>query len=112
MTTYIEYELENNSTILIESPDVDIAEVIKTSNGVTELAKRKAKKSFLDALRDVQVQAKLLIKEIEELHVDEAEIKFGVNTVGELGNMAIGKIGAGINYEITLKWRKPQVDHD
>jgi hypothetical protein len=47
------------------------------------------------------------LKEIEELHVEEAEVKFGINTVGELGNMAIGKLGVGVNYEVTLKWKKP-----
>ena len=43
---------------------------------------------------------------------DEAEIKFGVSTVGELGNMAIGKVGAGVNYEITLKWKKPEAKNE
>lgn len=70
------------------------------------MAKAKAKKSFADALKDVRAQAKLLLNEIEELHVCEAEIKFGINTVGELGNMAIGKVGVGVNYEVTLKWAK------
>jgi len=42
------------------------------------------------------------------LHVEEAEVKFGINTVCELGNMAIGKVGVGVNYEVTLKWKKPE----
>jgi len=71
------------------------------------VATTKAKKSFSDAIKDVKTQAKLLIKEVEDLHVTEAEIKFGINTVGEVGNMAIGKLGVGMNYEVTLKWKKP-----
>lgn len=67
----------------------------------------KAKKGFADALKDFRAQAKLLLSEIEELHVNEAEIKFGINTAGELGNLAIGKVGVGVNYEVTLKWAKP-----
>ena len=51
----------------------------------------------------------MLVEEIEDLHVEEAEIKFGINTVGEIGNMAIGKVGVRVNYEVTLKWKKPIV---
>jgi len=45
------------------------------------------------------------LNEINDLHVEEAEVKFGINTVGELGNIAIGKVG--VNYAITLKWKSP-----
>jgi hypothetical protein len=106
LTTYIEYDLGNGATILIEAPESEEGSIIKASRGDGEVAKAKAKKSFADALQDVRAQAKLLLDEIEELHVNEAEIKFGINTVGELGNMAIGKIGVGVNYEVTLKWAK------
>ena len=107
MATYIEYDLENGATILIEAPESEAGAIIKASRGDGDIAKAKAKKSFADALKDVRAQAKLLLHEIEELHVNEAEVKFGINTVGELGNMAIGKIGVGVNYEVTLKWAKP-----
>jgi len=107
MPNYIEYQLDENATILIEAPD-DTGSVVKASRGPGEIAKVKAQKSFSDALKDIKVQAKLLLNEIEELHVEEAEVKFGINTVGELGNMAIGKVGVGVNYEVTLKWKKPE----
>jgi len=107
MATYVEYQLDENSTILIEETAEESSGVVKASRGVGEIAKVKAQKSFSEALKDIRGQAKLLLKEIEELHVEEAEVKFGINTVGELGNMAIGKIGIGVNYEVTLKWKKP-----
>ena len=107
MATYIEYDLGDGATILIEAPDSELSGSVKASRVDGELTKTKAKKSFVDALKDVRTQAKLLLDEIEELHVNEAEIKFGINTVGELGNMAIGKVGVGVNYEVTLKWMKP-----
>jgi len=107
MTTFIEYELSEGGTILVELAQSDTGELIKVSQGAPEIAKVKAKKSFADALKEIKLQSSILLKEIEDLHVDEAEVKFGVTTVGELGNMAIGKIGAGVNYEITLKWKKP-----
>lgn len=107
MATYIEYDLGDGATILVEAPDREAGGIIKASLGNGEVAKVKAKMNFADALKDVRAQAKLLLAEIEKLHVSEAEIKFGINTVGELGNMAIGKIGVGVNYEVTLKWSKP-----
>jgi hypothetical protein len=108
MPNYIEYQLDENTTILIEGPEEKSGGIVKASRELGEVAPTKAKKTFLDALKDVRAQAKLLLTEIEELHVNEAEIKFGINTVGELGNMAIGKIGVGVNYEVTLKWKKPE----
>jgi hypothetical protein len=107
MSTYIEYDLGEGASILIEAPDEPVGGVVKAARGDGEVARVKAKKSFVDALKDVRMQAKFLLNEIEELHASEAEIKFGINTVGELGNLAIGKIGVGVNYEVTLKWTKP-----
>jgi len=109
MPAYIEYQLDENTTILIEAPDGEASGVVKASRGAGEIAKVKAKKAFAEALKDIRSQARLLLNEIEELHVEEAEVKFGINTVGELGNMAIGKIGVGVNYEVTLKWKKPTI---
>jgi hypothetical protein len=111
MPTYIEYQLDENMTILIEAEAADAQEV-GTIKGLQErgvlITKSRAQKSFTDALKEVRTQAKLLLSEIEELHVEEAEVKFGISTVGELGSMAIGKLGVGVNYEVTLKWKKPE----
>jgi len=108
MQTYVEYQVDENTTILIEAPEGEAGGVVKAARGPGEIVKIKAQKSFSDALKDIRAQAKLLLNEIEELHVEEAEVKFGINTVGELGNMAIGKVGVGVNYEVTLKWKKPE----
>jgi hypothetical protein len=105
MATFIEYELEDGATILIESVD-DLGGIVKASRGEGVIIR--AKKKFAEAFKDAKHQARLLIREIEELHVSEAEIKFGLTTTGEIGNMAIGKIGTGVNYEVTLKWRKTE----
>ena len=108
MTTYIEYELDENTTILVEAPEDASSGVVKASRTPGEVARVKAKKTFKEALKDVKAQARMLVAEIEDLHVEEAEIKFGINTVGEVGTVAIAKVGVGVNYEITLKWRKSQ----
>lgn len=106
MTTYVEYDLGNGATILVESSDSESGAIIKASQN-DGVAKIKARKSFEEALKDVKIQASVLLQEIEGLHVNEAEVKFGINTVGELGNLVVGKIGVGVNYEVTLKWAKP-----
>ena len=105
MPKYIEYDLEDGATILIESSDEE-TQIVKAACGDGNIAKTKAQMGFGEALRDIKMQAKVLINEIEGLHVDEAEVKFGINTIGELGNLAIGKIGIGVNYEVTLRWSK------
>lgn len=107
MTTYVEYELDHHMMILIELLDESASGVVPASRKVGELAKIQARKSLKQALIELRAHTKLLMEEIEALHVDEAEVKFGVNTVGELGSMAIGKVGLGVNYEVTLKWKKP-----
>lgn len=108
MPRYVEYKLDENTTILVEAPEDETGGIVQAANedGVSTV---KAKKSFAEALKDINLQAKMLLKEINDLHVEEAEVKFGINTVGELGIMAVGKVGVGVNYEITLKWKKPEV---
>ena len=107
MSTYVEYQIDENTTILVEVAKEEVSGVVRASREPGDVARVKAKISFVDALRDIRAQARLLLAEIEDLHVEEAEVKFGINTVGELGFMAIGKVGGGVNYEVTLKWKKP-----
>ena len=107
MSTYIEYEIEDGVTILVEAPEDIDGGIVRASRGDGAIIK--AKKRFVEALQDAKAQARLLLKEIAELHVDEAEIKFGLTTASEVGNLAIGKIGMGVNYEVTLKWKKPEI---
>ena len=107
MSTYVEYQLDENTTILIEVAKDEVSGVVRAAREPGEVAKVRARISFMDALKDIRTQARLLLREIEDLQVEEAEVKFGINTVGELGFMAIGKVGGGVNYEVTLKWKKP-----
>jgi len=76
MTAYIEYDLGDGASILIEAPEDEAGEVVKASREKDEVAKVKAKLSFTEALKDVCTQAKLFLKEVDELQVSEAEINF------------------------------------
>ena len=105
MPTFIEYDLGNGATILVESLEEAGSGAKKA--GLGESKTIKAKKKFEEILKDVRVQSKLLLKEIGALEVGEAEIKFGLSAAAELGgSMFIGKVGGSVNYEITLKWKK------
>jgi hypothetical protein len=105
MPNYIEYRIDENTTILVEGP-AESGGVVKASRGEGET--RQAQKTLGEAFKDVKAQALLLLQEIEDLHVSEAEIKFGVCTTGEVGVMAIAKLGLGVNYEVTLRWKKSE----
>jgi hypothetical protein len=95
MSVYVEYQLDENTNILIEVTEEEVSDVILAAAEPGDVPRVKAKISFIQALKDIKTQARLLLHEIEDLHVEEAEVKFGINTVGELGIMAIGKVGGG-----------------
>ena len=107
MSTYIEYELEDGLTILIEASEAEVGGLVQAARGGENVI-IKAKKAFTEAFKGAKAQAALLIKELDGLPISEAEIKFGLTTSGELGNLAIGKIGLGVNYEVTLTWKKSE----
>lgn len=107
MATYIQYDLEDGSTILIEAPDEysDDGLIPAARGGKNRFLP--SKKKFQQAFEEAKHHALILLKELDTIPVEEAEIKFGLTTIGEAGNFAIGKIGLSVNYEITLKWKKP-----
>jgi len=107
MPIYIEYQLDEDMTVLIEAPESEAGGIVEASR-VGESVIVKAKKTFTESIREVKAQARLLLAQLEELPVSEAEVKFGMATSGELGSLVVGKIGLGVNYEVTLKWKKPK----
>ena len=106
MTTYIEYELDENTTILVEAPEDAGGGVVKASRGSGEPVQSKL--NFKQAFANVKGSIKAVMAEFDDLHVEEAEIKFGLKSIGEAGIFAIGKVGGEMNYEVTLKWKKPE----
>lgn len=108
MATYIEYELEDGSTLLVELKEEE-GGVQKAARGNDGNVIIKAGQKFEAALASVKQSAVVLRQELDELKADEVEVKFGLKATGELGNFAIGKVGVEANYEVTLKWsNKPK----
>lgn len=105
MPNFVEYQLDDGGTILIQVPDTP-------ATGITKAGRRDAvgnvinsvNQKFTDAFASVRQSALLLRQQFEALQADEVEVTFGLTATGELGNFAIGQVGAEANYEVTLKW--------
>src|SRR5689334_12191475 len=100
MSTYLKYTLEDGSTVLVESEEVP-SDVIKASRDGVYIVE--AGRKFAEALTSVRNSLRVLLAEFDGLHVEEAEVKFGLKAVGEAGLFAVGKVGGEMNYEITLR---------
>jgi hypothetical protein len=105
MPTYIEFTMEDGSTVLVES-ESSAGAVVRSSRGggydIIQTGKR-----FTDALVSIRGTLKAIISEMDALKIEEAEVKFGLKALGEAGVFAVGKVGGEMNYEVTLKWKKP-----
>jgi hypothetical protein len=110
MTTFIEYELEDGLTILIEAPEDETTGVVRVAKDSDGNIIKRSEKKFSEALDSIRVQAALMRKKLEDLRADDVEVTFGLTTTGELGNFAVGKVGLEANYEVTLKWKNTEED--
>ena len=102
MATYIEYELEDGTTVLIESTEPESGVVQASTRG--GIRAKPAKQRFEEALAGVKPWAAALRRQLNDLVADEVEVTFGIKAVGEAGIFAVGKVGTEANYEVTLKW--------
>jgi hypothetical protein len=105
MTTYIEYELEDGTSLLVEAAEVELEGVARAGRG-NDTVIVKAGKRFGEALAGIQTQAREFVAMLRPTGADEVEVKFGLKSTGELGNFAIGNVGLEAAYEVTLKWKK------
>jgi hypothetical protein len=114
-TYFIEYKLDENTTILVQAPADYEPEQPEMGFGPIKAAADPAKqaregvtqaaKTFKEALEPVRQGARWMLEQLKDLRADEVELKFGLITTGEVGNFAIGKVGVEANYEVTLKWK-------
>ncbi|MEW5956101.1 MAG: CU044_2847 family protein [Chloroflexota bacterium] len=104
MATYIEYQLEDGATILIETEEHKTGGVTKASRDTAGNVITSANQKFEAAFAGVKKSALVLRHQLEEMRADEVEVTFGLKATGDLGNFAIGKVGAEANYTVKLKW--------
>ena len=108
MTTYIEYELEEGITILIESEEQKSSGVTKVSRDKDGNVIKKTDATFQNALAGVKKSASHLREQLNELKADEVEVTFGLKAIGEAGIFGISKMGMEANYTVRLKWDNSQ----
>jgi hypothetical protein len=106
-TRFIEYQLDEETTILVQAPEDVEQGVVKAAANAQEKVSRSSK-TFQQALAPFHKAATWMLEELKDLRADEVELKFGLVTTGEVGNFAIGKVGVEANYEVTLKWKKAE----
>lgn len=101
MTTYLEYQLEDGATILIETTEKTsgMTKASKVGNVIASVGQK-----FEDAFAGVKKSAVVLHHQLEELRADEVEVTFGLKATADAGNFAIGQVGAEANYTVKLKW--------
>ncbi len=106
MATFIEYQLEDGTTILIETDGQKTGGVTKASSRGDKVGNviASATQKFEDAFAGVKKSALVLRHQLEEMRADEVEVTFGLKATGDLGNFAIGKVGAEANYTVKMKW--------
>lgn len=104
MPSFVQYTLEDGSTILVESEEVEggLVGVSQDGNVILEAGQK-----FTQALRSAKQSAIALVNEFRDLPIEEMEVTFGLKTSGEAGIFAIGKVGAESNFQVKLKWRRP-----
>jgi hypothetical protein len=104
MTTYIEYQLEGGTTLLVETDEQKTEGVTKASRDKDGNVVKSAGLKFEAAMANVRDSAAALRSQLEELRADEVTVTFGLKATGEAGLFAIGKVGMEANYTVTLKW--------
>ena len=108
MAVYIEYELEDGTTVLIESSEPETGVVKASPKG--GIRTTPARKTFEEALVGIKPWATALRQQLNDLMADEVEVTFGIKAIGEAGIFAVGKVGGEANYEVTLKWGNREGD--
>ncbi|MEL7006367.1 MAG: CU044_2847 family protein [Bacteroidota bacterium] len=110
---YLEFTTDDGDTVLVEveegTDSTSASGVVKV--GATEAVERKvmaAKSKFENAIRGtIKHNVEAFIDSICELsHLpDEVEITFGLKATAEAGNVAVGKVGGQLNYNVKLSWQ-------
>jgi hypothetical protein len=105
MTDYAEYLNEDGSKVLVEVEEATGGVERTARNGINVV---ETGKKFTEALASIRSTIKDLVAEMETLEIEEGEVRFGLKALAEAGVFAVGKVGGEMNYEVTLKWKKPQ----
>ena len=117
MAHYVQFTVADGNSLLVEVED---SETFSQSGvqkaGLQDIANKTvaaAQTTFEQAMQQIiYYNARTFLQSINSLPVapNEAEITFGLKVTGELGNVAVAKVGGETNYNITLIWKKEAND--
>jgi len=111
-TFYFEYQLEDGTTVLIQTDAPQEAGITKAGRDKVGNVIASVNQKFEDAFAGVKQSAMVLRRQLEEMRADEVEVTFGLKATGEFGNFAIGQVGAEANYTVKLKWNNKPAPGD
>lgn len=110
---YIQFTTADGQIILVEA---DVTEVASPAGVVKAGIGDKIKETIAEARdsldgamrRAVSCNAQAIIEAVQSLPMapTEIEISFGLKVTAELGNIAVGKAGSDINYQVKLAWKR------
>ena len=104
-----QFSLEDGSTVLVEVDEPDsLVERVGISGGQLVL---RASRSFDQALEMLMPLANSIVRKLQKLETpaEEIEVKFGLKLSAEAGVILTSVGGGEANYEITLKFKPPEL---
>ncbi len=112
MAKYVEFQLEDGTSILIESAEEKKSSgggFVPTARG-NEEPTEKAKVTFEQAVQNVRGSADLLVSKLRDLSQppDEMEVTFSLKASAEVGTLFVAKGGAEASYHVSLRWRREE----
>lgn len=117
MTQYIAFENPDGTQTLVEVSEKEVARApgqpVKAglADKVGDFVKV-ATTSFQDAIAGaIHTNAQALQQGIQQISPPptEVEIQFALKATGEMGNVAVGKVGGDTNYSVKLMWKPAPV---
>ncbi|WP_341676978.1 CU044_2847 family protein [Niveibacterium sp. SC-1] len=110
---YIRFDTADGQTLLVEAEVEELASpggVVKAGVGDKIRETIAAARDSLDGAmrRAVSGNARAIIEAVQDLPrpPSEIEISFGLKVTGEAGNIAVGKAGSDVNYQVKLVWKQ------
>ncbi len=101
MKQLVEYEIEDESTIIVEV-DLPEASIERAGRGDQII---KAKERFGDALEQIKPVAQAVFSKLGSLSADEIGVEFGIK-LGAKAGVIIASADTEANFTVSLTWKR------
>ncbi|GCE27637.1 hypothetical protein KDA_31210 [Dictyobacter alpinus] len=108
MKHFIEFKIEDGSTIIVEADGPQPEGTIRASRHRSEFAEE-AKDTFEQALSKIRPATEKVIHTLRTLahKPDEIEMEFGFN-MSAIAGVVIASASTEANYKVTLRWKQEE----